>query len=192
MAAGGPATESDGDLLRRAARGDRDAFSAFYVRHETIVAGYLARRAASAEQAADLTIETFAAAMLSAGRFRDDGGSALGWLLGIARNLLARSRERRRIELRARAKLGVDPIVFSDATLERVEALIDATNPDNPLLAAFEALPDDQREAIRARVLDEQPYPDIASSLGVAEATVRQRVSRGLSRLRGSVEGERR
>jgi RNA polymerase sigma factor (sigma-70 family) len=76
-----------------------------------------------------------------------------------------------------------------DASLERVEALIDAADPTNPLLAALAALPETQREAVRAHVLDEQPYAELAQRLGIPEATVRQRVSRGLARLRTILEG---
>jgi RNA polymerase sigma-70 factor (ECF subfamily) len=182
-----PAT--DGELLRRAAAGDRDAFSTLYVRYETIVAGFLVRRARDPELAADLTAETFAAAMVGAGRFRDEGHSAIGWLLGIARNLLARTWQRGQIEQRARRRLGVEPVAVSDASLERVEALIDDADPSNPLLVALDALPETQREAVRAHVLDEQSYAELAQQLGVPEATVRQRVSRGLAHLRTTLEG---
>jgi RNA polymerase sigma-70 factor (ECF subfamily) len=182
---------SDGELLRRVAAGDRDAFSVIYVRHETIVVGYLARRTRDAEVAADLAAETFAAAILSAGRFSDEGQSALGWLLGIARNLLGHYWQRGEIERRARQRLGIERLAVSDASLERVEALIDDADPANRLLLALDALPDDQREAIRAHVLAEQPYGELARELGVAEATVRQRVSRGLARLRTTMQGDR-
>ncbi len=86
-------TTSDGELLRRAAAGDAEAFSIVYDRYEAIVAGFLVRGARDAELAADLTAETFAAAIGSVGRFRDYGQSAIGWLLDSARNVLARSHE---------------------------------------------------------------------------------------------------
>jgi RNA polymerase sigma-70 factor (ECF subfamily) len=63
--------------------------------------------------------------------------------------------------------------------------------PPTRLLVALDALPDTQRDAIRAHVLDEQSYAELAERLGVAEATLRQRVSRGLARLRTTVEGDR-
>jgi RNA polymerase sigma factor (sigma-70 family) len=180
---------TDGELLRRAARRDRDAFSEFYVRHEAIGAGFLARRARNPELAADLTAETFAAAIVGADGFRDNGQSALGWLLGIARHLLLRTLTRGQAERRARERLGVEPISVGDASLERVEAMLDASDPANPLLRALDALPADQRDAIRAHVLSEEPYDQLARRLGVPQATVRQRVSRGLARLRTTMEG---
>lgn len=183
--------QTDGQLLRRAASQDREAFSRFYARYEAIVAAYLMRRTRDPELAADLTAETFAAAIEGARRFRDDGGSAVGWLLGIARNTLSRTRERGEVERRARERLGVEAIVASDASLERLEALIDDRGASSPLLAALEALPAAQREAVRAHVLGEEPYAAMAERLGVPQATVRQRVSRGLSRLRMTMEGQR-
>jgi RNA polymerase sigma-70 factor (ECF subfamily) len=182
-------TRSDGELLRRAASGDGKAFTALYAGYETILAGFLVRRTRDPHLAADLVAETFAAAILAADGFQDEGQPAIGWLLGIARNLLGRSRERGRAERRACERLGLERVAFTDASLERVEALADAADPDNPLLRALDALPDAQRAAIRAHVLDEQPYAELAARLGVPEATVRQRVSRGLARLRTTLEG---
>ena len=66
---------------------------------------------------------------------------------------------------------------------ERVEDLAslgDTSRLDRPLAQ----LPAVQRDAIRARVLDERSYTEIASEIDCSEAVVRQRVHRGLSRLR--------
>jgi RNA polymerase sigma-70 factor (ECF subfamily) len=78
---------------------------------------------------------------------------------------------------------------MSDASLERVEALIDDSDPGNPLIAALDRLPESQRDAIRAHVVDEKSYAELAAEFGVPEGTVRQRVSRGLARLRMTLEG---
>jgi RNA polymerase sigma-70 factor (ECF subfamily) len=50
----------------------------------------------------------------------------------------------------------------------------------------LDALPQDQREAVRLRVLDERTYAEISQRLGVSEQTARARVSRGLRALRAS------
>lgn len=172
----------DGELLRS---GDPDAFSELYVRYEAIVAGSLMRASGDRELTADLTAETFAVALLKAERFRDDDGApAVGWLLGIARHALLRTWERGRTEQRACRRLGIDRIALDDAALERVEALADAQDPANALLAALEALPATQREAVRAHVLHDLSCQELAHRLGVPAATVRQRVSRGLTRIR--------
>ena len=183
------ATWSDGELLRAA---DEEAFRAFYLRHERTVVAYLARRTGDAELAADLTAETFAAAFLHAKRFQDEGQSAIAWLLGIARHALLHSLERRRNERSARRRLRVEPTALSDASLERVEALIDSEDPANPLWSLLEELPADQREAVRGRVLDERTYHALARELRVSAPAVRQRVSRGLASLRSALQQEAR
>ena len=52
-----------------------------------------------------------------------------------------------------------------------------------------EDLPAEQRDAIRAHVLEDRDYADIASSQQLSEATVRKRVSRGLRVLRERAGG---
>ncbi len=55
----------------------------------------------------------------------------------------------------------------------------------------LDRLPDEQRDAIRARILDERPYGEIAGELQTSELVVRKRVSRGLAALRKSMEETR-
>jgi DNA-directed RNA polymerase specialized sigma24 family protein len=59
---------SDFQLLQQTP-GAPAAFDVFYRRHERLVLAYLMRRTANPELAADLCAETFAAALLAAGRF---------------------------------------------------------------------------------------------------------------------------
>jgi RNA polymerase sigma-70 factor (ECF subfamily) len=51
-------------------------------------------------------------------------------------------------------------------------------------------LPDEQAQALRARVLDARSYEEIAEQLRCSQAVARQRVSRGLGRLRREVRRE--
>lgn len=183
-------SRSDGHLLRHANRAP-EAFAELYRRHETIVFAFLARRCRDPELTAELASETFATALLRADRFRDTGEPAIGWLLGIARHQLLNSRRRGQVDDRARRRLGVERHTLTDASYERIEALIDAGAAAPRLHRALEALPATQRHAVEAYVLDEQPYEVLARDLGVSEETIRQRVSRGLSRLRTNLEGTR-
>lgn len=177
---------TDEELL---ARRDEDAFACFYRRHAAPLLGYLVRRTGDAELAADLTAETFAAALAGAHRFRPAKGSAVNWLYGIARHLLFRALERGRVERRARARFGIGPIALDDDALERIEALASLDVTADRLQAALRAMPEDERGAVEARVLHERGYDEIAASMAVSEPAVRQRVSRGLARLRAVLKG---
>lgn len=174
-------------LLDAAARGEASAFGEFYRRHVRSLIAFFLHRTGSAEVAADLAHETWVEALRGVGRYRGDGAPA-AWLYGIARHKLALSRRRGRVEASARERLGRDALEFDDADTEQIERLAAVLPVATPALDLLERLPEPQREAIRARMLDEQEYPEIARNLQCSEAVVRQRVSRGLRTLREGLE----
>lgn len=177
----------DATLLAASARGDEQAFVAFYRRHLAAVTGFHLRRTGRRELAFDLTAETFAAVVTGLGGYDPDRGSATTWLFGIAAHKLTDALRRGRVEAAARHRLHHAPIALHDEDLDRVDEL--ASQVDEHQLATLLAgLPPDQRAALLARVVDERPYDEIAASLATSEAVIRQRVHRGLRRLRDGLE----
>lgn len=171
---------SDEDLLTAARRGDADAFAVFYRRHAGAITAFHRRRVPSPELAFDLTAETFASLVSALDRFDPARGSARGWLFAIAANEWRQALRRLQVEDRARRALALEPIVLDDAALARVEER--AAGGELERLMA--SLPAAEREAVEARVVAEGEYAEIAQRLRCSEAVVRQRVSRGLRRLR--------
>jgi RNA polymerase sigma factor (sigma-70 family) len=183
----GSPERSDSELLG-AVRSDPDAFAHFYDRYETVVVGYLARRVFDPELVADLTAEVFAAALHGAAGYRPGAPTAVGWLLTIAHNVWANSVRGRRVEARARLRLGIrDAVSFQEDELERVESIASHGEWLSDLLMR---LPSEQAQAIRARVLEERDYGEIAYELQTSELVIRKRVSRGLASLRKAFEKE--
>ena len=179
--------KSDADIIR-AARTDAGAFRELYERYAEQVHGYHLRRTRDSHAAHDLTAETFAQAWLARRRFRDRaGGSAGPWLFGIARNLLSQSVRRRRIELKACARIGL---------LERLDEPRATTEPDDVWLEgldeAMAELPSGERDAVELRVIDGLPYDAVAAGLATSEGAARVRVARGLGRLRQRLIGDER
>jgi RNA polymerase sigma factor (sigma-70 family) len=164
---------SDDDLL--SAR-DAASFEEFYVRHVDRVLGYFARRTGDADLAADLTSETFAAALAGRRRYRPSSGAAGAWLFGIASRKLADAQRRGYAERRMCRRLGMERIELTDADIARIDALGEG--------ALLEGLPAAQREAVHAHVIEERGYGEIAGELHTSEAVVRKRVSRGLATAR--------
>ena len=109
-----PAAESDDELLASLEPG---SFAVFYRRHVEDVVASLMRRTGDGEFAADLTAETFAAALVGRARFDPGRGSASAWLFGIALHKLARVERREAVERRARRRLGMEQIELTDADL---------------------------------------------------------------------------
>ncbi|HEX3689461.1 MAG TPA: RNA polymerase sigma factor [Solirubrobacteraceae bacterium] len=178
-------TSSDAELLALAAT-DARAFGVFYDRFEADLLAFLYRATGRADIAADLTAEVFAAALHSLRGFDPARGSARAWLFGIARHELADTWRRGRVEDRARRSLEIEALVLADAALERIEAELGPDAGDAlPLLAE---LPDEQRQAIQGRVLEDRDYTELAETLQCSAGVVRQRVSRGLRTLRARME----
>jgi RNA polymerase sigma factor (sigma-70 family) len=171
------------EALLVAGRRDAEAFGLFYRRRVDAVLAFFLRRTGDRELAADLTAETFAAALAALPRYRPQHSAALAWLFTIAHRKMVDSIRRGRVEDRARRRLGLDPLVFSDEDIELVEQRAAAAAGDSALLA-LEALSAEQRVAIKGRVLEEAEYEELARRLMCSEAVVRKRVSRGLAELR--------
>ena len=169
---------SDAELIR-VARSDAAAFGTLYERHVLEVFAWCQRRLEWA--ASDLTAETFAQAWLSRDRFRDEhGGSAVPWLLGIARNVLRETIRRDRVETRARERLGLPLDLAAEDAYAAIEERL---SPRTALAAALDQLPEHEREALELRVMDELPYDEVAERLTLHPAAARLRVSRALRRL---------
>jgi RNA polymerase sigma-70 factor (ECF subfamily) len=107
----------DDAALLAAAAHDPEAFAVFYSRYAEPVFAFLINRTRRADLAADLTAETFAAALAGARRFWRDAPTAAPWLFRIARNELLDSVRRKRVEDSARRKLGMQPIELDDGAL---------------------------------------------------------------------------
>jgi RNA polymerase sigma factor (sigma-70 family) len=152
---------------------DPAIFSSLYERHLGAVASYVARRTGP-ELSEDLTAEVFVRAFRKRGVFRDDHGSALPWLLGIANNLIAdhRRAERRRLRMlqRVAAARPVSP-----------ETSVGVLAPE--LVGELLRLPAADRDTLLLVVWGELSYAEAATALGVPIGTIRSRIARARQRL---------
>jgi RNA polymerase sigma factor (sigma-70 family) len=176
---------SDQDLLAATSAGQATAFGEFFLRHQPAVARYVRHRVGSPEDAADLTAEVFAAALLMVHRGRVshvvDGAP---WLCGIARHKLIDSYRRGRVEDQARREAGLDPLRLSDSD---VDALNRMDGLASPMYGALASLPREERVLILERVVLERDYQDIAARRGGTASAARKRVSRSLQRIRNEM-----
>ncbi len=164
-------------------------FAAFYAEHAERVLVFLARRCLDPEVAVDLMAESFAQAYAGRRRFRGTTeAEAAGWVFAIARHQLAGYFKRGRAERRAVERLGIQIPPVEPDDLARIEDLAGLAALRDEVSHQFGELSADQREAMRLRLIDELPYPDVARRLSVSEQTARARVSRGLRRLALALE----
>jgi RNA polymerase sigma-70 factor (ECF subfamily) len=157
---------------------DPDVFEAFYRDHLETVSRFVARRVSDPHLAADLTADVFLAAIDAAPSYRPERGSATGWLLGVARNVVAsefRQQQRRQhLQRRIAGRRLLDP----DA-LGRIEERIDAERETRRLYAALAELNERDRALLELVAVDGLSVSDAAAVLGVKPATARVRLHRG-------------
>jgi RNA polymerase sigma factor (sigma-70 family) len=160
-----------------------EAFAAFYRRYLDDVLRLCVRRGLDSAAAADVTAETFASALLARRRYRAEVGSARAWLLGIAVHKIGDDQRRRARDHLALRRLALAPVELSEQDRADYAALV-AQERSSTATDALAHLPEDQRTAVYARVVEGESYEAIARDLRISEGVARQRVSRGLRTLR--------
>ena len=146
-------------------------FEDVYERHLSDVFRYALVLTRDREEANDLTSETFTRALRAWRNGAEPDGSALPWLLAIARNI-ATDRWRRARRVLARPP---DPSGPSDTA--RLEASM-------WLRSVVAILPARQREVIALRYHRELSDADIGTVMGLSESGVRSLVARAVETLR--------
>jgi RNA polymerase sigma-70 factor (ECF subfamily) len=164
-------------LLERVARGDREAFHAFYDRYGARVMGVLRRRVTAAGVAAELVQDVFVAVWLGAGHYREQNGEPERWLLGIVHHKLQDYWRRRTRELIEHAGRSRRP---------------DAARPDaDDRLTIEEALARlsvDQQRVLELIYREGLTFAEAAQALCMPVGTVKSRVHAALSALRAFFE----
>jgi RNA polymerase sigma factor (sigma-70 family) len=155
-------------------------FELLYAEHGRAVLAYAVRRAAGAQDAADVVADTF----LVAWRRLDDvppAEAARLWLYGVARHVLANQHrsERRRQRLAERLR-------------RELPGALEGVPPPAPQTGAVRAAlarlgPEDQ-EVLRLAGWEELTPGEIATVLGISQVAVRSRLHRARRRLRAALE----
>jgi RNA polymerase sigma-70 factor (ECF subfamily) len=183
-------TGEDADLADvLAAQADRAAFATLYRRYLDRVYGYAFYQLGDHHDAEDATERIFLAALRAIPEFRDQGSTFRAWLFRIAHNTIAnahRSRSRRPADSLPdgfeRPAPDADPaslVVFADELRE--------------VRAAIAGMPDDRRQVILLRFVDDLSTAEIAEVLDRSPGAVRVLLHRSLRDLAarlGHVPGE--
>jgi RNA polymerase sigma-70 factor, ECF subfamily len=176
----------DERLIRAAQDGDLPSFNALVVRHERAVYNLCLRMLRDVASAEDATQETFLKAWTAIATFR--GGLVRPWLLRIATNRcydILRARGRRPADSLDAEQFESEPTWTSQTGGEHPEVFAARAELSAHLERALATLPDDQRLVVILSDVHGHPYDEIAEITGVAVGTVKSRLSRARSRLRG-------
>jgi RNA polymerase sigma factor (sigma-70 family) len=145
---------------------------------------YLSRQVSSAE-AEDLLGETFCIAWQRRHRYRPDDGPLVGWLFGIAVNLLSRHKRSFLRRFAAHARFAVQSSPDGDCA-DLVAARVDATSAVAGLGDALAALHQRDRDVLLLSSWGQLDHAEIAIALDIPIGTVRSRLHRARCQLRAT------
>jgi RNA polymerase sigma factor (sigma-70 family) len=170
-------------VLQQFARGDLDAFEILFRRHQAEVYRWIVAIVRDPSLAEDLTIETFWRIHRAHARF-DPARSFEGWARRIAINA-ALDHFKSSSHTFAKNTQGWD-------TTDPLEDLPQPPRPDPAITLeirtktaqAFRQLPPKLQVAATLALIEDQPYKEIAATLGISAGAVKLRVFRALRLLR--------
>lgn len=173
------------DLISRSREGNVQAFNDLVERYERLVYNVVLRMMGDSAAAEDVTQDTFVSAYKAIGKFR--GGSFKAWLLRIATN---NCHDRFRSAQRSRAT-SLDALMLQS---EPPSLADDSESPEDYALRrelgqalneGLRSLPPDQRLIVVLCAIQELSYEEASEAAGCSLGTVKSRLNRGRTRLRG-------
>jgi len=181
--------DRDDVLLRRAAKGDEEAFTLLYRRHQAAIHRFSLRMTGSAWAAEEIVQDVFMILMRDPKKYDSQRGTVGGFLYGIARNRVMKHLERlpREVSLEQKNEDGSGAgIVLQDVVTPANWA--ETRERMQQVRAAVLELPAEFREAVVLCDLEELSYEEAARTAGCPVGTIRSRLHRGRALLLAKLE----
>ena len=178
-------------LIRRAQRGDADAFEQLLLEHQKNVYNLCYRMAGNPDDAMDLSQETFLRAWRCLDQYQFASAFST-WLYRLCSNICIDF-------LRRRRRQQTVPLTFEDADGEEQTYAVPDAQPlpeeqvelkltRETLSAAMAQLLPEHRAVLQLRVVNEMSYEQIADVLDIQIGTVKSRLSRARNQLKKILE----
>jgi RNA polymerase sigma-70 factor (ECF subfamily) len=176
-------------LLRRAAKGDEDAFTLLYRRNQAGIYRFALRMTGNAWAAEEIVQDVFMTLMRDPRKYDAERGALGAYLYGIARNRVMKHLERlpREVSLQEKKEDGSGPgIILQDAATPW--SWLEGRERAEQVRAAVLELPAEFREAVVLCELEELSYEEAARLAGCPIGTIRSRLHRGRALLLAKLE----
>jgi RNA polymerase sigma-70 factor (ECF subfamily) len=131
-----------------------------------------------------LTADVFLAVIDSAHTYRPSRGEPVGWLYGVARNVVAAHLRRGARELRASGRIPTGRVLVDADDLARLHERIDAEAQARQLYLAMEQLSEGERAVLELVALEGLTAREAAKALGIGHVAARVRLHRARRLLR--------
>jgi RNA polymerase sigma-70 factor (ECF subfamily) len=181
--------QRDDVLLRRAAKGDEDAFVQLYRRHQGAVYRFALRMTGNAWSAEEITQDVFMTLMKEPKKYDATRGAVGAYLYGIARNRVLKHLERlpREVSLEEKNSKGTDALGMAHDSPTPAQ-WAEQSERRNQVRAAVVELPAEFREVVVLCELEALSYEEAADMIGCPIGTIRSRLHRARALLLARLE----
>jgi RNA polymerase sigma-70 factor (ECF subfamily) len=179
----------DDVLLRRAAKGDEDAFTLVYRRHQAAIYRFALRMTGSSWAAEEIVQDVFMTLVRDPKKYDAQLGTVSAFLYGVARNRILKHRQRvpRELALEEKNEDGSgNGVVLIDTATPALWA--EKRERTAQVRAAVLELPEEFREAVVLCELQDMSYEEAAAIVGCPIGTIRSRLHRGRALLLAKLE----
>jgi RNA polymerase sigma-70 factor (ECF subfamily) len=169
---------SDDEWVRKAASGDRSAYSALVRRHERPLHRFLLRMVGSPEDAMELSQEAFVRAWQALATFEPEAQFRT-WLYRIASNAALDLLRRRRTVEFVPMEDAFEPVSGDAGPERRAEVAQEVRRTE----AGLARLSVEHREILLLREVEDMSYEEIGQVLSLSPGTVKSRLARARAAL---------
>ena len=172
---------TDADLVAKCRSGDRLAWDTIVRERHARIYNLAYRFTGRPDEAEDLTQEVFLKVYRTLHLYRAESGALETWIVRVARNHFIDHYRKYKVEKTQTTTLE-DHFEVATSPTTRIETpaeALDRKEAGDRVHRLLEKLPQDQREAVVLRDLEELTYEEISELLKVPIGTVKSRINRG-------------
>ncbi len=172
---------TDAELIEKCRAGDREAWEVIVQRRHSRIYNLAYRFTGRFDEAEDLTQEVFLKVYRTLHSYRPESGALETWIVRVARNHFIDHYRKYKTERRQTGALEEhhEGAVSSTVRVETPGQALDRKEATDRVHRLLALLPEDQREAVVLRDLEEMAYEEIAALLKLPIGTVKSRINRG-------------
>jgi RNA polymerase sigma factor (sigma-70 family) len=160
--------------------GSEDAFADVYHRYSSLVYSVALRSLGDVTEAEDVTQKVFVAAWTGRANYRPDRASLPAWLMGIARNKIVDTHEKRARDKRIRTEVAANSRPADIEPIDVAERLLVADE-----IARLEVVP---QQVLKLAFYEDLTHAQIAERLQLPPGTVKSHIRRSLLKIRSRME----
>jgi RNA polymerase sigma factor (sigma-70 family) len=160
--------------------GEESALAEIYARYSSLVYSVALRSLGDVTEAEDVTQKVFVAAWTGRHTYRPDRARLAAWLMGIARNKIADTHERRARDKRIQLEVAANAEVAKVEPIDLAERLIVADE-----IARLDNVP---QQVLRLAFYEDLTHAQIAERMQLPPGTVKSHIRRSLLKIKSRLE----